>query len=315
MNQRSVYQANPAILFSMVLALLLFTVTQFTAAQTEITGTDGVRVSVADTSRIVSVGSAVTETIFALDAGDNLIAVDESSMYPGAAAGLPKVSFTRNLNAEGILSFSPGLVLASGAAGPETAIQQIRNTGTPLLMLPAGESVDAALERISVLGQVLGREEQARALSEAIRAELDTAAMLREQISNRPVVLFIYARGPNTLMVAGDQTSASTMIALAGGINAFSDFSGYKPLTPEAVVAANPDIILMMDSGLRSAGGRSAILQTPGIALTNAASNGRIHSMDGAYLLGFGPRLGRAVLDLIELLHPDAELSHEKASN
>jgi len=289
----------------MIICLYTFTA----EAQHTYISTDGAEVTVTDKSRIISIGSAVTETIFALEADKNLIAVDESSTYPQASSALPKVSFTRNLSAEGILSLSPTLILASGSAGPETAIRQIRSTGVPMLLLPAEETVEAALQRVEILGEILNRNDEAAAMIQQMKEELAIAVAHRNQLQSRPKILFIYARGPNNLTVAGTSTSAKTMIGLAGGINAFDSFSGYKPLTAEAVVSANPDIILMMESGMDSLGGEMGILSAPGIKLTNAAKNDRIYTMNGTYLLGFGPRLGQAVLDLMQMFHPEDEIS------
>jgi iron complex transport system substrate-binding protein len=291
-------------------ALLFLLMLSVPAAAQEITGADGISVEVGNTERVISVGSAVTETIFALDAGETLVAVDESSTFPEAADALPKVSFTRNLSAEGLLSFSPSLILASGAAGPETAIRQIRSTGTPMLLLPYQENAQASLERVRILGEVFDRQEAAAELISGLEQQLDDAARLREELAeDAPKVLFIYARGPNNLTVAGRSTSAQTMIELAGGENAFTSFDGYKPLTAEAVIEANPDLILMMDSGLQSIGGPGGLLEAPGIGLTDAAKNNRIHSMEGSYLLGFGPRMGDAIMDLMQLFYPDTELA------
>ncbi|WP_234567160.1 heme/hemin ABC transporter substrate-binding protein [Rhodohalobacter sp. 614A] len=278
-------------------------------AQQTITGSDGVEVTIEDLSRVISIGSAVTETIFALDATKNLIAVDESSTYPTETENYTKVSFTRNLSAEGLLSVSPTVILASAAAGPESVIQQIRSTGIPFLKLTADETIEGAFERIEQLGKIFGKEEAAGQIIQNIQKDLDVAAAARERMPEKPKVLFIYARGANMLMVAGNNNSAKTMIELAGGVNAFDSFDGYKPLTAEAVVEANPDAILMMNAGIESVGGKQGVLKAPGISLTNAARNDRIYSMEGIYLLNFGPRVGQAALDLMEMLHPGIELT------
>jgi len=287
--------------------LFLILVSQSAIAQQTFTGSDGVEVTIADTTRIISIGSAVTETIYALGADENLIAADESSTYPEAAEALPKVSFTRNLSPEGVLSFSPTVILASGASGPEAAIRQIRSTGTPMLLFTADETVEGAFERVEQLGKVLNREAEASQIIENMKEDLTRAEKMRKKIDEKPKVLFIYARGPNNLMVAGNKTSAKTVIELAGGVNAFTEFDGYKPLTAEAVVNANPDVILMMDSGIQSVGGEEGVLKSPGVELTNAAKNSRIYSMEGTYLIGFSPRLGSAVLDLMQLLHSNED--------
>ncbi len=265
-----------------------------------------------DLSRIVSIGSAVTETIYALGAGDNLVAVDESSLYPEAAALLPKVPFTRNLSAEGVLSMRPTLIVASDDAGPGPVIRQIRQTGVSIVMLPSDESVEGATARVEKLGEVLNRRAEANEIVGRMREELARAESLRREVDSPPTVLFIYAHSPTAMMIAGLETSAATMIGLAGGRNAFDSFSGYRPLTAEAVVAANPDFILMMNRGMQLIGGVEGILKTPGVGLTSAAKNNRIHAMDGNYLLGFGPRMGTAVLDLMKILHPAMEVASEE---
>lgn len=286
---------------------LLNLYSQNSIAQQSHIGSDGVEVTIVDMSRIISIGSAVTETIFALGAYENLIAVDLSSTYPEEATLLPTVSFTRNLSAEGVLSLSPTVILASGASGPPTAIRQIRSTGTPMLLFTADETVDGAFERVRELGQVLGKEEAAEELLSRMKKDLERAEDIRNSLNSNPKVLFIYARGTNNLTVAGNRTSAKTMIELAGGVNAFNSFDGYKPLTAEAIVKANPDVILMMKSGVESVGGEQGVLRAPGVSLTSAGQKKRIHSMEGTYLLGFGPRMGQAVLDLMELIHPDLQ--------
>jgi iron complex transport system substrate-binding protein len=134
--------------------------------------------------------------------------------------------------------------------------------------------------------------------------ELEAARALRAEAATTPRVLFVYARGAGTMMVAGTETPAEAMIALAGAANAAEGFAGFKPMTAEAVVAAQPDVILMPERGLESLGGADGLLEQPGVALTPAGKNRRIVTMDDLLLLGFGPRLGEAVQTLTTKLHP-----------
>jgi iron complex transport system substrate-binding protein len=108
-------------------------------------------------------------------------------------------------------------------------------------------------------------------------------------------------------MVSGTGTPVDKMISLAGGKNAVSDFEDYKPLTPEALIKGNPDVILMFDSGLQSVGGAEGVLKIPGVDKTNAGKNKKIISMDGALLSGFGPRLGEGIYQLNSLLAENAK--------
>jgi iron complex transport system substrate-binding protein len=92
------------------------------------------------------------------------------------------------------------------------------------------------------------------------------------------------------------------MIMYAGARNAISGFSGFKPLTPEAVIAANPDVLLLTDQGMKAIGGISVVLRLPGIKQTRAGKEQKVASLEAMYLLGFGPRMPLAVAELNLLL-------------
>jgi iron complex transport system substrate-binding protein len=92
------------------------------------------------------------------------------------------------------------------------------------------------------------------------------------------------------------------MIGYAGARNAITGFSGFKPLTPEAVIAANPDVILVTDQGMKAVGGTGGVLRFPGINQTRAGKQQKIISLETMYLLGFGPRMPLAVDELNQLL-------------
>jgi len=255
-------------------------------------------VTIADTSRIVTVGGTVTEIVFALGAGEQVVAVDTSSTFPQAATQLPKVGYQRQLAAEGVLALDPSLILASVEAGPPEAIEQLKGSGVPVLVADIEYTADGAKQLIRTLAQALGRVSEGEQLVAQLDSDLAEAEQAAAALGAPPKVLFIYARGPNSVSAAGTGTSAEEMIRLAGGANAITDFADFKPLTAEAAAAAAPDVILMFESGLESLGGVDGLLQVPGIAQTPAGQNRRIVAMDGLYLTGFGPRLGAAARDL-----------------
>lgn len=107
-------------------------------------------------------------------------------------------------------------------------------------------------------------------------------------------------------MVAGNNTAAQKMINLAGGVNAFNSFEGFKNVSNESIMAENPDYILVMET--RSKEITAGLKATPGINTLNSVKNGNVISMDGNYLLGFGPRFGKAIIDLIRFLHPQVNI-------
>lgn len=265
----------------------------------------GNEVTISDPSRIISLGGAVTEVVYALGWGDHVVAVDQSSIYPEAATQLPEVGYLRFLSAEPVLSVRPTLIIATEDAGPDEAVQQLRNAGVTFLIVPAEDTVQGAADKIAAIAAALNEVERGQQLIDAMNADIAQAQALIETVEERPRVMFIYARGRAVLTVSGAGTGADEMIRLAGARNAFDSFNDYIPMTAEAVAAGQPDIILAVTLGAASVEEMGGLTNLPGVSLTPAAQNGRIYTMDDLYLLGFTPRMGDALLDLTYLLHED----------
>lgn len=258
---------------------------------------------------IVSIGGAVTEIVYALGQQDRLLAVDSTSLYPAAAGALPNVGYMRQLSAEPILALGPELVLAAEDAGPPAAIEQIEDAGVPVVAVPDDYTPDGVLTKIEVIAAALGVEEKGRALRAEVAAELDALKTAFGDVSARPRVLFLLTISQGrTTVAAGRRTSAEGIIHLAGGVNAIDGFESYKPLSPEAAVAAAPEVLLVTRRSLDLMGGLEGLLSIPEVALTPAAQNGRVVTMDGLLLLGFGPRTAEAAGLLGRELHPEIVL-------
>lgn len=255
--------------------------------------------------RIVTAGGDLTEIVYALGAGEQVVGADTSSVYPATAAAVPKIGYQRQLPAEGILALTPTLVLVSDEAGPPAALAQLRDAGVRVEVVGADDTPAGAAVKIRRVAALLDRAAAGEQLVAAMDAALAQARADRAADPTQPRVLFLYARGPGTLLVAGRHTPADAMIALAGGRNAAAALDGFKPLTAEAAVAAQPDVVLMLARGVDSLGGADAVWQQPGLAQTPAAQGRRLVTMDDLYLLGFGPRLGEAVRELGRQLHPE----------
>lgn len=252
--------------------------------------------------RIVSLGGALTELVYALGLGERLVGVDSSSVWPEAARALPQVGYQRKVSAEGVIALAPSLVLHSDAAGPASALARLREAGITLAEFPDPRDVAGARARIEALAARLDRVEQGREMIAALDAELARLPTVADE--QRPRVLFLYARGADTLLVAGRSTAAAAMIELAGGRNAL-ELDDFRPLSAEAVLAAAPEVLLVTSRGLDSVGGSAGLLALPGIAQTPAGRNARILALDDLALLGFGPRTGTTLHELAAALHPD----------
>ncbi len=250
--------------------------------------------------RIVSVGGATTETIYALGSEASLVGTDTSSVYPEAAAKLPQVGYQRTLSAEGVISLKPTLVIISADAGPPPAIQQIENAGIKIARVNTDNTFEGTKAKIRQIAELLGKKDQGETLVSKLEGEMAEAERVVTSLERKRKVAFIFARGAGSPQVSGTGTPADAMIKLAGGANAITEFELYKPLTAEALVAAQPEVILLPARGLEAMGGVDAVLALPGVADTPAGKNRKIVSVDDVLLLGFSPRLGLAVKELSE---------------
>ncbi|MZR32271.1 heme/hemin ABC transporter substrate-binding protein [Sneathiella litorea] len=248
--------------------------------------------------RIVSVGGPLTETIYAIGAGNLIVGSDTTSYYPAEAASTPKVGYQRALNAEGILSLNPDLVILSEESGPPIVLEQLKSAGINMLTVKAGRSLKDVKDSIDILAKALDKQTEGNQLIADINGaeeKLKAASAAQEPPKS---VMFILQHSGGAPMVAGQKTAADSIINLAGATNVVADYEGYKPLSPEAAVSLAPEILLVTTQGLEQAGRKAALLASPGVSLTPAAKNARIIAMDALLLLGFGPRTAEAALEL-----------------
>lgn len=271
-----------------------------------VTDATGKRVTVESAARIASLNGSVTEIIYALGLGANVVGVDTSSTYPAQTEKLATFGYQRSLSAEGILSLSPTVIIGTTDAGPPPVITQLRGTGTPVVIVEDRPTLQTPMRKINAIGKALGVPGRASELAQRTRREIEQARTLAARASTQPRVMFLYLRGQGTQMIAGSDTDAHAMIRAAGAINVGAEIgiTGYRPLTPEALVEARPEVLVVLSGGLASVGGRQGLLKIPGVGQTPAAEQGRILAYDGLYLLGMGPRTGQALTELTLALHP-----------
>jgi iron complex transport system substrate-binding protein len=259
--------------------------------------------------RIVSIGGDVTEIVYALGAGQRVVAVDSTSLWPPEADALPDVGYVRALSAEPIVALAPDLVLASAASGPPAALEQLRAVGTRLETITDAFGPAGVIAKIDAIARVLHLEPAGSELADSVRRELDAVTARLAGVARRPRVLFVLGTGRGAPMAAGSGTAADSIIGLAGGLNAVTGYQGYKPLSPEAALLAQPEVVLAMSSTVERAGGPAALLSLPELRDTPAARRNRLVSMEGMLLLGFGPRTPAAIRQLGAALHPELGLS------
>jgi iron complex transport system substrate-binding protein len=261
-----------------------------------------------DSSRIVSIGGAVTEIVYALGLESRIVGVDTTSLYPPEALKrAPNVGYMRALSAEGILSLKPSSVIAIEGSGPPAALKLVSDAGVPLTMIPDDPSAEGVARKIETIGTLLGAGAKAAALARETRARFALVDTMRPNAATPPRVLFLLSLQNGRPMVGGRGTSADAIIRLAGAVNAADAIEGFKPMTDEGIIAAAPDVILKMTNG-DLVGDRDAIFSLPAFAATPAAAHRAVIAMDGVYLLGFGPRTPDAARDLMAALYPGLPL-------
>ena len=251
------------------------------------------------TPRIVSISGAVTEILVGLGLQNQIVGTDVTSNYPASIEKLPKVGHNRGIGAEATLALQPTIVIGTkdekGTSFLKPEVEsQFKSAGVKVQMFTQTYTVEGTKKLIDEVASYFGKKVEAQRLKQ----QIDIALKQVKKLKSSPKVLFIYARGMGALSVAGNGTSVKSLIELAGAQNAVNDFENFKPLTPEALIAANPDYILLFDSGLESIDGTAGLLKIPGVAQTNAGKKKQFITIDGALLTGFGPRVGLAVLEL-----------------
>lgn len=274
-----------------------------------VTDATGAEVTVTDISRIIPLSGDIAEIIWDLGLAPNIVGVDVSAVYPEALLALPKVGYERVLNAEGILSLEPTVVIGKEAAGPPEVLDQVRNAGVPLVIISSPETIEAPNAKIEAVATALGlaNDSAAQALDVKVHDEIQAAIALAQTATSKPSALILLIQEGGVQLVAGGGTVANAMLEAAGATDAAAaaGIQGYQPVTAEALVAAAPEIIVTMSMGAQAVGGLDGVLALPGVADTPAGQNGRIYLYDDELLLGMTPRTGEQLMAMIADFHPE----------
>ncbi|MGO1798263.1 MAG: heme/hemin ABC transporter substrate-binding protein [Microbacterium gubbeenense] len=288
------------------------TVTSYTQAgdeeQVEITGTD----------RVVAVDLAgsIAASIWALGFGGTLVGVDQSTTFPGTEDLDQVTSGGHTVNAESIIALAPDVVITDGTVGPRDVIEQLRDVGITVVFVDNAPSFDGAGELVRQVAAVYGAPEAGKQLAERIGQEIDdtvaeVADLVPDGESDRLRMLFLYLRGnAGVYYLFGSESGADELISALGGVDVAGElgWEGMRPMTDEALVAADPDLIITMTGGIESVGGVDGLLQEkPAVALTTAGERHRIVDMEDGAVLSFGPRSATVIDALARAIYaPDA---------
>ncbi len=274
-------------------------------------GADGVETVITDLSRIVSLNGDLTEIIFELGLGDNVVGVDVTTTYPPEAAALndtgQTVGFAQQLAPEAVLRFDPTLVIGDTLVAPTETIDQLRGAGVPVVILETQTTLLGVETKILQVAEILGVPAEGAALATRVMDEINEAIALAGNADSSPTVAYVYLRGPQIIFLFGTGMATQAMIEGAGAVDAgaASGVFGPAPLTPEALVAAAPAVIVLPESGLEALGGIEVFRAIPGVAETPASQTDSFLVYDEAYFFNLGPRTGQALMQFVLDLYPD----------
>lgn len=266
-------------------------------------------VVVDDTSRVIGLDMAgsIAATVWGLGLGDTLVGRDISTTFPGAA-DLPVVTSSgHSIDAESILAQRPTLLITDGSIGPRDVLIQLRDAGVTVVFVDNDRSFDGAAQLARDVAATLGVPATGELLAESLTAEVEAkvaeiAAIAPKADEGRVRMIFLYLRGGSGIYyLFGEESGADDLIRGLGGVDVAAEigWTGLQPMTDEAIIAANPDLILVMTDGLASAGGVGGLLAAkPAIALTAAGQHERFVDMADGDILSFGPR-SASVLDAL----------------
>jgi len=270
-------------------------------------GDTEVTITTADAVIGLDISGSIGATLFGLGLADRVVGRDISTSFPGADE-LPVItSGGHSINSESIIALRPDLVITDGTVGPIDVLLQLRDAGIAVVFVDTDPSIEGVGELARQVAAAMGATEAGELLATRLQGEIaatvaEIAAVAPSDPSEKLRMVFLYLRGSGGIYyLFGEESGADVLIESLGGIDVAGEigWSGMKPLTDEALIQANPDLILVMTDGLASVGGVDALLEAkPAIALTRAGENKRFVDMADGEILSFGPRTP-AVLDAL----------------
>jgi iron complex transport system substrate-binding protein len=246
--------------------------------------------------RIVSLHGTATEVLYALGYGDQIVLRDVTSTYPPEVDRVPNAGHVSGITAESILAAQPNLLFVAESQLKPSVREQLQSSGVQIVELAEPNDFDKGLQLLSDI---------AKAMDVASAAKAQVASSyhcLPEANGGAARVLFVYGRGSGNFLVGGGGTPVHAFIEAAGGVNVASEVDGFKPLSAEALLSYDPEVVLMFEHSFEAAGGMEGVLQVPGMSEVTAGKEKRIYHFPGQQINGFGPRTCDALTAFHQLL-------------
>lgn len=280
------------------------------ALPVSLTDSDGYEVEVTDVSRILALDlyGTYTKTLTGLGLEENIVGKAVSSTEENLADVPTVTSGGHDINVEAVLNLKPTLLIVDHSIGPREAIDQIRAAGVTTVVMNPDRSLETVGQDIKNVAGVVGLPEEGEKLAERSEAEVAQAQEAIAAIApDEPISMaFLYARGTGGIFyILGQEDGAKGLISALGGRDVASEngVGAPQPANAEALAKLNPELFIMMSSGLESTGEVDGLLQRPGIAQTTAGQNRAVLALPDGASLAFGPQTGELLLRAAQALY------------
>lgn len=248
--------------------------------------------------RIISLAPSATEILFAIGAGDKVVARNDYDEFPPEAMELPSVGSMMDPSLEAIVAAEPDLVVASNFLSPEM-VQKVIDTGIAIVSLDETTSVQATLENILHIGKIVNREDGAKKVVDDMKGTLEEVQKALEGVE-KVSVYYVVGFGEGGDYTATGDTFIHDMLTLAGGDNVAGDTEGWS-YNLETLLQKDPQVVIVATEWDT----KSLFLAEEGYQELSAVKNQQVYEIDTDLLQIQGPRVAQGVLEIAKILHPD----------
>jgi iron complex transport system substrate-binding protein len=284
--------------------------TEVAAFPVTITDDEGTSLDVAAAPRkIVSLTPATTEILFALGAGDRVVATDDGSDYPEAAVALPDVAKFDTVDVEKVVSLEPDLVLAGGLGfTPAASITQLRSLDVPVIVVYP-KSVDGVYHDIEMLGAATGTADAALTLTTAMRADMTSVSDAVGAAGAKPRVYYEvgYDDATGAIYAPAADSFVAEMVTLAGADPITTGDPATYEIPLEKLIQRDPEIIILGTNPFYNPTPAAVIARAGWKAMT-AVRNKDVRPVRDTEITRPGPRLPIGLRNLAKAIWPDVTL-------
>ena len=291
-------------LLTLVLLLILFPMQPSWASLIDISAKEVQPIELQQkgaSSRIVALANGSAEIVSALGLRKSLVGRDVASSTPELVS-VPIVTSGHQVIAEKVIALRPSLVLIDGNTGPKSSINAIRSAKINVIEISEAWNLLDMYKKVEQVAKAVGLNQQGKVLTTQMKALVTKSKV---SLGWKPRIAFLYLRGTSSVyLMGGPGSGADSLISELGGIDvgATTLRNPFNSLTSEALVRANPDVLLLMTDGLKSVGGQRGLLKLPGVKQTSAGKAKRILTVDDSLLLSFGPRTPALLFKMAQAL-------------